>query len=216
MSVPVDTVPLRPASPGREREPVAQTAARVTEAAIAPVALGAGRVLVHQGGPCTDVLVVVAGALLESAVDDAGRVLGIDVLGPGDPVGGPPGSVAAADVRTLVPSRVRPGSHTEVVDLLEARRQHALELARRLAWLDVPARIAMRLDDLAARFGRPVAGGTAVRLALTQEDLAALCGTSRESANRAIRSLVRQGRIETSGRGRFLVRPALHSVGLSP
>ncbi len=59
----------------------------------------------------------------------------------------------------------------------------------------------MRLDDLAARFGRPVAGGTAVRLALTQEDLAALCGTSRESANRAIRSLVRQGRIETTWKG---------------
>ena len=52
----------------------------------------AGRVIVRQGEPCSGVSVVTHGALLESAVDDDGRVLGLDVLGPGDPVGGPDGS----------------------------------------------------------------------------------------------------------------------------
>ena len=47
-----------------------------------------------------------------------------------------------------------------------------------------------------------------VRLALTQEDLAALCGTSRESANRALRALRDDGRVLVVGRGRFLIHPA--------
>jgi len=67
-------------------------------------------------------------------------------------------------------------------------------------------RLAARLDDLAARFGRPVPGGRCLELPLTQEHLAGLTGATRESVNRALGELAAAGRVERA-RGRYVVRP---------
>jgi CRP/FNR family cyclic AMP-dependent transcriptional regulator len=190
---------------------VAPTAARRIGTIEDALPVPAGRVIVRQGEPASGVSVVTDGALLESAVDDDGRVLGLDVLGPGDAVGGMHGSPATADVRALIAARLRPVGPDRAGWLLDGRRQRLADLAVQLAWLGVTDRVASRLEDLAERFGRPTPGGTVVRLALTQEDLAALCGTSRESANRALRSLRDDGRVQILGRGRFLI-PTLHAV----
>jgi CRP/FNR family transcriptional regulator len=145
--------------------------------------------------------------MLMSMVEPDGRTLAVDVLGPGDPVGDP-GSVSTAEVRALGPCRLRQasGSPLAQMHLVGRRIDRLTRLARELAWLDVTARVDHRLADLATRFGRPGPDGTSVTLRLTQDDLAALCGTSRESANRALRALRERGRVRVLGRGRYLVR----------
>lgn len=164
-----------------------------------------GQQVVRQGEPELAPHVVSSGALLAAAVLADGQILASDVLGPGDLVGDPTGGPAVSSVRALTTSRLRPASGSELVSLLSRRACRLVDLACELAWLGVTERVEQRLSDLASRFGEPVREGLSVRLDLTQEDLAALCGTSRESANRALRALQRRQRIRVPGRGHYVV-----------
>jgi CRP/FNR family cyclic AMP-dependent transcriptional regulator len=177
------------------------------------IAIRPGQHVVRQGEACAGPWVVESGALLASAVSDDGHILALDVLGPGDLVGEPDGAPAEHDVKALRPGRLRIAGAAEAAGLAAARARRAAGLARDLAWLDVGSRIEGRLVDLACRFGRPVPGGTLVSLPLTQEDLAALTGTSRESANRALRALERRGRLTCATRGRYVVAASLAALG---
>jgi CRP/FNR family cyclic AMP-dependent transcriptional regulator len=177
------------------------------------IAVRPGQHVVRQGESYARPWVVESGALLASAVSDDGHVLALDVLGPGDLVGEPDGAPAEHGVRALRPGRLRTAAAAEAAGLAAARARRVAALARDLAWLDVGSRIEGRLVDLATRFGRPVPGGILVSLPLTQEDLAALTGTSRESANRALRALEREGRVTSATRGRYVVRVSLEAVG---
>ncbi len=176
------------------------------------IAIRRGQHVVRQGEPFAGPWVVRSGALLATAISHDGRVLALDVLGPGDLVGEPDGAPAEYGVRVLRPGRLRPARPAERTDLASIRARRMATLARDLAWLDVPTRIEERLLDLAGRFGRPVPGGLLVALPLTQEDLAALTGTSRETANRALRALEREGRVSMKGRGRYVVGRSLQLV----
>ena len=176
------------------------------------VPLRSGQPVIRQGEHCPALWRVRSGMLTAAAVADDGRELTLDVLGPGDPVGEPGGAISMLTVRAIRPSRLVPVAGRDVEDLLAARARRREALACDLVWLGVADRVARRLDDLAARFGRPVPGGTQIPFALTQESLASLAGTSRESANRAIRQLVAFGTIAVVGRGRYVVRHHLRAV----
>ena len=115
-------------------------------------------------------------------------------------------------VRALRPCRLSPADPRAAADLLTTRAHRAAALAEELAWLDVRTRIAHRLDDLAERFGRAVDGGRLILLPLTQDEVAALAGTTRESANRALRSMVADGEIRMAARGRYVVRTRLRNI----
>lgn len=171
------------------------------------IVLRRGAALARQGELGSGLWRVSAGALMTSLVTDDGRELTLDVLGPGDAAGEPFGVASATTVRALRHSRLRPVDPRAAADLLATRAHRAAALACELAWLGVPERVARRLDDLAARFGRPVDGGLLIRLPLTHDELAALAGTSRESVSRALRALASQGHVRTAGRGRYVVRP---------
>lgn len=163
--------------------------------------------LVRQGAPGEGLWLVISGALRVAQVSDDGRELVLDVLGPGQGVGEPPGSISPVTVRALRPCRLAPVSPRAAADLLIARAHRAAALAADLAWLGVRARVERRLDDLADRFGRPVEGGRLILLPLTQDEVAALAGTTRESANRALRALAADGTIRMAARGRYVVMP---------
>lgn len=169
------------------------------------VSVPSGHPVLRQGEPCAGPWVLESGAVFVTAVSPDGRVLGIDVLGPGDLVGEPAGAPEEAGGRALRPCRLRPAIGPAVTGLAAERARRAAALARDLAWLDVGERVERRLTDLAGRFGRPVPGGWIVGLPLTQEDLAALAGTTRESTNRALRGLQRRGRVSLAARGRYVV-----------
>jgi CRP/FNR family transcriptional regulator, cyclic AMP receptor protein len=172
----------------------------------------AGGTPVRQGEPCSGLWMVESGALQATLVTSEGRQLTLDVLGPNEAVGEPGGAPASYTVRALRPTRLRPVADATGLAILAERARRASTLAGDLAWLDVETRIERRLQDLAARFGRPGVGGTLITLRLTQDDIASLAGTTRESANRAIRDLVHDDRIDVEGRGRYVVRPQLRLV----
>jgi CRP-like cAMP-binding protein len=176
-----------------------------------------GGVVVRQGEPSPPMQVISHGAFIVEVLRHDGRRLVLDVLGPGDGVGAPgavtplraageTGRIAQATVRALRPGRLRETLPGEEAPLLARRAERVARLAADLAWFDVPTRLLARLHVLATRFGQPVPGGLAIGLRLTHEDLADLCGTSRESVTRSMRELARQGRIDVPRRGRIVVR----------
>jgi CRP/FNR family cyclic AMP-dependent transcriptional regulator len=78
----------------------------------------------------------------------------------------------------------------------------------------VEVRVAGALLELADDFGVPVAGGARIDLPLSQQDLAHLAGTSRESCSQAVASFARAGWV-VGGRLKGLViadRPALAAL----
>jgi CRP-like cAMP-binding protein len=184
--------------------------------AIAPalpltVMIRSGAEPASQGEPCGGLYVVEGGALLSRCVTDDGRRLA-ELLGPGDAVGGPEGIPSPVTVRALRACRLRPALPYERPALLDSRTARAFALAHELAWLGVGERVERRLRETATRFGTPVQGGIGLGVRLTQEDIADLAGTTRESANRAVRSLVASGRLTFTGRGRYVL-PALSIAG---
>lgn len=176
------------------------------------IAVRAGQQIVRQGETGPGPWVVASGALIATSVSADGHVLALDVLGPGDLVGEPDGCPHEASVRALRVCRLAPAGGPSIAPLVGARARRAAALARELAWLDVPGRVQARLAALADRFGSIVPGGIALTLSLTQDDLAALAGTSRESANRALRTLERSGQLSIIGRGHYVLHPQLHAV----
>jgi CRP/FNR family transcriptional regulator, cyclic AMP receptor protein len=64
-----------------------------------------------------------------------------------------------------------------------------------LTFLDVPARLARKLLELAQVYGRVQDGSALIDAPLTQSDLASLTGATRESVNKALAAFRRQGLI---------------------
>lgn len=165
-----------------------------------------GRVVVRQGEAYPGAWIVRSGRLAMETVDPDGHRLAIDLLGRGDLVGGPPGWVAEASVAAVIQTWLAPAGPAALRDGLARRAHRTASLASALAWDRVVDRVAARLDDLADRFGRPVPGGRCIRFRLTQEDLAGLIGSSRETVNRALSELGREGRVSGGGREPFVIR----------
>jgi CRP/FNR family transcriptional regulator, cyclic AMP receptor protein len=174
----------------------------------------AGHAVVRLGTPSGFVHVVVAGLLSAEAVVPSGHQIALALLQPGDLFGEPAldasGSLdggAASVVRTLMPSCVlsipardleealrfddglRRWIHARLVDRI--RRSQAMLL--RALCLPVPDRVEAVLWDLVRATGQDAPP-------LTQEVLASLVGATRESVNRAVASLVGQGRLVRAGR----------------
>jgi CRP-like cAMP-binding protein len=78
---------------------------------------------------------------------------------------------------------------------MSARLRYATEGAEELASLTVTERLMRRLERLAQWSGVPVTGGVRIVPPMTQQELAALVGTSRESINRSLVRLRNQGKV---------------------
>lgn len=185
----------------------------------------AGQVILSEGRRPLAIYVVEAGAVALAATGRAGNRIVLGILGPGD-VFGEQALIQWADrdraeeaptllpeARALLVSRflmVPVGESAEVTDDVDLWRWLAAALARRVdeANRTLARSLSLRLCErtlslllaLARRWGRPSGGGTAIQFPLTQDDLAAMLGATRESVNRAVRGLVRAGAITRSAR----------------
>jgi CRP-like cAMP-binding protein len=65
-----------------------------------------------------------------------------------------------------------------------------------MAFRSVEQRLAARILELVERFGKPEDGGTAIDARLTQQELAHMIGTSRETLATTIGSLRERGVLE--------------------
>jgi CRP-like cAMP-binding protein len=88
---------------------------------------------------------------------------------------------------------------------MSRRLRHADEVIGDLALLDVYARVARAIRDLAQKEGEPAEGGLLIKERPTQQEIAGLIGTSRETVSRALNDFTRRGLLEMSGK-KILVR----------
>jgi CRP/FNR family transcriptional regulator/CRP/FNR family cyclic AMP-dependent transcriptional regulator len=136
----------------------------------------------------------------------------------------------SADAEAIQPTEVLTVQREDLLRLLEKRPRVAIAqllklLAQRLratdellqdaAFLDIPARLAKRLLDLAEAHGEKTPQGTKITLRLTQQDLASMIGARRENVNRALAYYQSRGWLSKSG-GNFVIlnEPQLRSRAL--
>jgi len=170
-------------------------------------------VLFHQGDPSSALYVIDQGRIAIATHSNDGRESVIAILEDGGLFGELPvfdDEPRSADARALVDTTVieldyapvrkvledRPELLWVIVRLLVQRLRSTDEALADAVFLDVPARTAKRLLELAgdeSRFTLPV----------TQEELAAMVGASRERVNKAISLFVRLGWLELEGRNNY-------------
>jgi CRP/FNR family transcriptional regulator, cyclic AMP receptor protein len=177
----------------------------------------AGATLFSEGDRSTTVVLVISGrAKVFSLTAQGGEVL-LAIRGPGALLGemsaldGAPrsASVSALEpLETYVVSvsafleflRTHPGAAVRIVKMIVSRLRDADRKRVEFGTYDTLGRIALRLAELAERFGASQDNAVRITLPLTQDELAAWTGSSRESVTKALRALRRQGVIETSRR----------------
>ncbi|MGH9027550.1 MAG: Crp/Fnr family transcriptional regulator [Acidimicrobiia bacterium] len=180
-------------------------------------------VIFRQGDPAQELFVVSEGRVAIATSSRDGRETVVAVLDDGSLFGEMSmfdGAPRSADARALTDVNVivlayeharqvleqRPEALWDVVRLLTARLRATDEALADAVFLDVPARTAKRLLELAG-------DADEFRLPVTQEELASMVGASRERVNKAISLFTRLGWLEARGRNRYRIldRPAIEA-----
>jgi CRP/FNR family cyclic AMP-dependent transcriptional regulator len=183
-------------------------------------------VIVTEHQPGDSLFVISNGKVKVSLSSEKGREVILSVLGAGDFFGEMSlldGEPRSARVTALRPTQLNVLSRDGLVDYLMRSPQTALkimaEMSRRLrradeiignlALLDVYGRVARILLDLAKKDGEQREDGILIDDRPTQQDLAAMVGTSRETVSRALNEFSRRGYLTMSGRRILLKRSFL-------
>ncbi|MGH8905546.1 MAG: Crp/Fnr family transcriptional regulator [Egibacteraceae bacterium] len=177
----------------------------------------AGAALFLEGDRAHEALVILSGSVKISVGSAEGREVVLDVFESGALVGELAvidGGRRTATVTALTAVEVlaisaRPfndfldrhpkvlrGLLVEVIDRLRTRVRHQLEFGAG----DALGRVCARLAELAERYGEIDGEAVVVNSPVTQSDLAAWAGLSREAVVKALRTLRRLGWLETRGR----------------
>jgi CRP-like cAMP-binding protein len=175
-----------------------------------------GQTPMRQGASCPAVWRIESGLLSLDLVDADGRTFLVDLVGPGETLGAAAGAAAPWTATAWRPTRLVELTGADAAVAVAAQTARTAWLAAGFAWFGVGDRLHRRLMDLAQRLGRPVSGGVQLPCALTQEELASMVGASRETVNRALMAMVRDGVVEVRGRGRYVVRVPLRLVPGDP
>jgi CRP/FNR family transcriptional regulator, cyclic AMP receptor protein len=176
-----------------------------------------GDTLFHQGDEAGAVLVLTAGHVKAAQVTAEGREVILAFPGPGELLGelsavdGLPRSgtvraledvealaIAGSAFRALLEQRPRIG--LVVLRAMSARLRESDRQRVDHAVHDVVVRVARRLVELCDRFGDGEAEVVEIGLALTQDELAAWAGASREAVAKAIALLRTLGWVQTERR----------------
>ena len=182
----------------------------------------AGTVIVSQEDTGDQLFVIVSGKVKVVLYGETGREIILSILRSGDFFGEmslldrQPRSanvVAVEDSQLLGLDRdafqthlsAHPQTGLAILAEMSRRLRHADEVIGNLALLDVYARVARTIRDMAQKQGEPVDGGLLIRERPTQQEIAGLIGTSRETVSRALNDFTRRGLLEMSGK-QILVR----------
>jgi CRP/FNR family transcriptional regulator len=104
-------------------------------------------------------------------------------------------TIAPDELRSLIERY--PIIGINIIRHLSGRLQAAERELEAMAYQRVDQRLARRLIDLAARFGVETERGTLIRARLTQQELAELVGTTRETLAHTLSDLRRRGILDT-------------------
>jgi CRP/FNR family transcriptional regulator/CRP/FNR family cyclic AMP-dependent transcriptional regulator len=160
-----------------------------------------GETIFHKGDPGSGLYIIATGQVKIILPSEAGEEAMLAVLESGEFFGelalfdGEPRSatvVAVQNAETLILHRDdflsfvarNPEVVTGLFAALSRRLRDADEMIEDAIFLDVPGRLAKRILDLADKHGRVSEKGVEIDLKLTQQDLAAMVGATRESVNK--------------------------------
>lgn len=174
-------------------------------------------ILFHEHQPSDRVLFVLGGRVKVASISDDGRERVLAFRGPGEVLGelsaidGRPRSatvtavdevqalaVPAADFRSFLERH--PRTALFLLKALIGRLREADRKRVEFGATDTIGRVAARLLELAARYGRMTPAGVRIDLPITQEELAGWVGSSREGVNKALQTLKQLGWIDTERR----------------
>ncbi len=184
-----------------------------------------GRPLFLTGELGGSVILVKSGRVKFSRLSADGKELILALLEPGDllvnpgdrdfKLSGPLVEALEKSAVLLVHQRefeaflvARPAAALSVIRLLADRVGALEERIDGMAFQDVRGRLATTLLRLTDSYGtREPTSGVAVRLRMTQQELASLIGASREMVNHALAEWKRQGWIKLQGRSIVIRQP---------
>ncbi|HWQ14299.1 MAG TPA: Crp/Fnr family transcriptional regulator [Roseiflexaceae bacterium] len=171
-----------------------------------------GETIFHQGSAGSVLYIVVSGQVRIYTTSESGQELSVGIMRAGDFFGelavldGNPRSASAqAMCRTVTLTLDRaaflqaigacPSVAAAILGMMTTRLRQSTIYAEQLAGLTAAQRVVRQLIALAARSGVPETGTTRIDLRLTQDDLASLSGTTRETVNRVLATLRDRGLI---------------------
>jgi CRP-like cAMP-binding protein len=171
-----------------------------------------GETIFHQGSMGSTLYIIVLGQIRIFTTSETGQELTVTLFRDSDFFGemalldGQPRAASAeAMCRTTTLTLHRaaflhtidacPPIAASVLEVLTARIRQSNSVAAQLANLSASQRVVRQLCDLASRYGIADGGAIRIDLHLTQDDLASLSGTTRETVNRVLSTLRDQGLI---------------------
>jgi CRP/FNR family cyclic AMP-dependent transcriptional regulator len=184
-------------------------------------------VVVREGEPAEMAFAVVYGRLKVVTSSRSGHEAVVGVLRKGEVFGELAildGGARSATIIALVPTLLlaidRRKLHALLLKDATVSYKLLLVLVRRVRQLvgnrevlDVPARLAKQLIQLADDDGERVGDGVRLRTELSQRELGAMIGTTRESVNKNLAAFARRGVVRSDGRQLVVVDiPALQAV----
>jgi len=181
-----------------------------------------GETVFHKGDPGSTLFIIKNGKVKITALSPEGAELIITILAEGDFFGelsildGAPRSASATAMEAtqalalqrddfLEVINGRPEVSAEILAILSHRLRDATQLLEDVVFLELPARLAKRLLDLAQRHGHDTSEGIRVDMRLTQYDLADAIGGRRESVNRLLGQFQDEGLLRIDRQGFLLV-----------
>jgi CRP/FNR family transcriptional regulator, cyclic AMP receptor protein len=178
-----------------------------------------GEVVFHQGDPADSLHLVLKGRFAARAITRLGDTVTVAIHSPGEAFG-ELALVEAGAMRSMTVAAVEAGEtlavnrddfdgvrHTYpevnevLVRLLAARVRHSSDRLLEALFAPAETRVLRRLHELVQLYGHGVPGTV---IPLNQEDIAALAGTSRATANRVLRAEEKRGTVRLA-RGKTLV-----------
>jgi len=180
-----------------------------------------GEVIFHKGDPGATLYIILSGQVKIVLPSEGGEEAVLGVLDEGEFFGELSlidGRPRSATIMATLPTEALVLHRDDFLAFLEANPRCAIDLLHTLCqrlretdefvedavFLDVPARLAKKLLELAASYGTQGAEGTVIGMRLTQAELATMVGATRESVNKALAGLQRREVVKRVGR-RYVV-----------
>jgi len=182
-----------------------------------PVSFSRGQVVFTEGEPGETLYIITSGKVKIGRKSVDGRESLLTLMGPSDMFGelaifdpGPRTSTVTAlsDVQAVMMHRKvlrnwiadRPEIAEQLLRVLARRLRRTNDNLSDLIFTDVPGRVAKQLLHLAQRFGTREGNSLRVDHDLTQEEIAQLVGSSRETVNKALSDFAQRGWIRVQGK----------------
>ena len=196
--------------------------------AIAPSArlqsLNAREELFHSGAPASQLYLIVRGRVKVLTTSSEGDEIVFNILGKGEVLGElavlnettRTATAKAIDVTELLALHQRdlfdflrkhPEAGIKLARVLAQRVSNLSELLSDMHFLNLPLRLAKKLNALSLAYGQEQEDGLRIKLKLSQEEWGDLVGATRESINKQFRVWTKEGLIHMDRGCVVLARP---------